>query len=90
MAEPLHLSAEERARIAAGLAEHEQISRRLSAETDGLEQNHPQRWARMNSDMQLILADTLPELLEKLRPDGDPERNVAYTYLDPDPPDLIL
>lgn len=90
MAEPLHLTAEERARIAAGLAEHEQISRRLSAETDGLEQNHPHQWAGMNSDMQLILADTLPELLEKLRPDGGPERNVAYTYLDPDPPELVL
>ena len=36
------------------------------------------------------LADTLPELLEKLRPGGDRQRTVAVLYLDPDPPEMIL
>ena len=44
----------------------------------------------MNSNQDLILADTLPELLVKLRPGGDRQRTVAVLYLAPDPPDMVL
>lgn len=80
----------EAARISAGLAEFDNISRRLHAETANLAEQHPHRWAGMNSDLQLTIADSLPDLLAMLRPDGDTERIVAVEYLDPDPPELVL
>ena len=65
------------------MAEYEAISDRLHTETEELAQQHPHRWAGMNSDRQLTLADTLPELLDQLRPGGDRERTVAVLYLKP-------
>ena len=55
-----------------------------------MSQQNPHQWAGMNSDQDLTLAGTLPELLEKLRPGGDRQRTVAVLYLDPDPPEMIL
>ncbi len=90
MSQPIPTSPEEAARISAQIAEYEAISTRLRAETEGMSQQHPHQWAGMNSDQVLTLADTLPELIEKLRSGGDPRRTVAVLYLDPDPPELIL
>jgi hypothetical protein len=55
-----------------------------------MSQQNPHQWAGMNSDQELTLADTLPELLAKLRPGDDHQRTVAVLYLDPDPPEMIL
>ena len=90
MSQPIPTTPEEAARISAQIAEHEAISERLRAETEGMSQQNPHQWAGMNSDQDLTLADTLPELLEKLRPGGDRQRTVAVLYLDPDPPEMIL
>ena len=90
MSQPIPTSPEEAARISAQIAEYEAISARLRAETEGMSQQHPHQWAGMNSDQVLTLADTLPELIEKLRSSSDPRRTVAVQYLDPDPPALIL
>ena len=53
-------------------------------------QQHPHQWAGMNSDQELTLADSLPELLAELRSGGDHQRTVTVLYLDPDPPEMIL
>ena len=37
---------------------------------------HPHKWAGMNANQQLTLADNLPELLAKLRPDENDRRTV--------------
>ena len=89
-ARPIPMVPEEAARISAELAEFDSILRRLHAETENLAQENPHRWAGMNSDLQLTLAGSLPELLAVLRPDGDSQRIVAVEYLDPDPPELVL
>ena len=86
----IHFTPEQEARILAQMAEHQAIHQRLDNATVGLAQEHPHQWAGMNSDMQLTLADSLEELLDKLRPDGDKQRNVAVEYLDPDPPEIVL
>ena len=90
MSQPIPATPEETARISAQMAEYETISDRLQAETKGMSQQKPHQWAGMNSDQDLTLADTLSELLEKLRPGGDQQRTVAVLYLDPDPPEMIL
>ena len=90
MSQPIPTTPEEAARISAQIAEYEAISERLRSETEGMSQQNPHQWAGMNSDQDLTLADTLPELLEKLRPGGDRQRTVAVLYLDPDPPEMIL
>ena len=90
MSQPIPTRPEEAAHISAQIAEYEAISERLRAETGGMSQQHPHQWAGMNSDQDLTLADTLPELLVKLRPGGDQRRTVAVLYLDPDPPEMIL
>ena len=90
MSQPIPTTHEEAARISAQIAEYEAISDRLRAETEGMSQQNPHQWAGMNSDQDLTLADTLPELLEKLRPGDDLQRTVAVLYLDPDPPEMIL
>ena len=90
MSQPIPTTPEEAARISAQIAEYEAISERLRAETEGMSQQNPHQWAGMNSDQDLTLADTLPELLEKLRPGGDRQRTVAVLYLDPDPLEMIL
>ena len=90
MSQPIPTTPEEAARISAQMAEYEAVSTRLRAETEGMSQQHPRQWAGMNSDRELTLADTLPELLAKLRLGGDHQRMVAVLYLDPDPPEMIL
>ena len=90
MSQPIPTTPEEAARISAQIAEYEAISERLRSETEGMSQQNPHQWVGMNSDQELTLADTLPELLEKLRPGGDRQRTVAVLYLDPDPPEMIL
>ncbi len=90
MSEPIPTTPAEAARISAQMADYEAVSTRLRAETEGMSQQNPRQWAGMNSDQELTLADTLPELLAKLRPGGDRQRLVAVLYLDPDPPEMIL
>ena len=90
MAQAIPTTPEAAARISAQMDEYETISTRLRTETEGMSQQHPHQWAGMNSDMELTLTDTMHELLEKLRPDGDHKRTVAVLYLDPDPPELVL
>jgi hypothetical protein len=90
MSQPIPTTPEEAARISAQITEYEAISERLRSETEGMSQQNPHQWAGMNSDQDLTLAVTLPELLEKLRPGGDRQRTVAVLYLDPDPPEMIL
>ena len=90
MSQPIPTTPEEAARISVQIAEYEAISERLRSETEGMSQQNPHQWVGMNSDQDLTLADTLPELLEKLRPGGDRQRTVAVLYLDPDPPEMIL
>ena len=90
MEEPTPFTLDEAARISKEIAEHQAMYQKLHAEAEGLEHQHPHHWAGMNSDLHLTLADSLEELLEKLRPDGDKQRIVAVEYLDPDPPELIL
>ncbi len=90
MSQPIPTTPEETARISAQMAEYETISARLRAETEGMSQQNPHQWAGMNSEQELTLADTLPELLEKLRPGDDRQRAVAVLYLDPNPPEMIL
>ena len=90
MSQAIPTKPEEAAHISAQMDEYEAISTRLRAETEGMSQQHPHQWAGMNSDQELTLADTLPELLTKLRPGDDQQRTVAVLYLDPDPPEMIL
>ena len=90
MSQPIPTTPEEAAHISAQMDEYEAISTRLRDETEGMSQQHPHRWAGMNSDQKLTLADTLPELLAKLRSEGELQRTVAVLYLDPDPPEMIL
>ncbi len=90
MSQPIPTTPEEAARISAQITEYEAISERLRSETEGMSQQNPHQWVGMNSDQDLTLADTLPELLEKLRPGGDRQRTVAVLYLDPDPTEMIL
>lgn len=90
MAQPIRISPEEAARVSAQLAEYNDITRRLYDQTKDLAEQYPHHWAGMNSDRVLILADTMHDLLAKLRPDGDNQRTVSVIYLDPDPPDFIL
>ena len=90
MSQPIPTTPEEAARISAQITEYEAISERLRSETEGMSQQNPHQWVGMNSDQDLTLADTLPELLEKLRPGGDRQRTVSVLYLDPDPPEMIL
>ena len=88
--QPMPTTPEEAAYISAQMHEYEAISTRLRAETEDMSQQHPHQWAGMNSDQKLTLADTLPELLAKLRSKGEPQRTLAVLYLDPDPPQMIL
>ena len=97
MSQPIPTTPEEAARISAQIAEYEAVSERLRSETEGMSQQNPHQWVGMNSDQaptkhfpHLTIANTLPELLEKLRPGGDRQRTVAVLYLDPDPPEMIL
>ena len=90
MSQPIPTTPEEAARISAQITKYEAISEHLRSETEGMSQQNPHQWVGMNSDQDLTLADTLPELLEKLRPGGDRQRTVAVLYLDPDPPEMIL
>ncbi len=90
MSQPIPTTPEEAAHISAQMDEYEAISTRLRAETEGMSLQHPRQWAGMNSDQKLTLADTLPELLTKLRSEGELQRTVAVLYLDPDPPEMIL
>ena len=90
MSQPISTTPEEAAYISAQMDEYETISTRRRDETDGMSQQHPHRWAGMNSDQKLTLADTLPELLAELRSGDDRQRTVAVLYLDPDPPEMIL
>ena len=90
MSRLISTSPKEAALTSAQLAEYENISERLHAETEGLSTQHPRQWAGMNSDQVLALADTLQNLLAKLRPDGDHQRIVAVLHLDPDPPETIF
>ena len=86
ISQPIATTPAEAARLSALIANYEVISDRLHTECEGLAQEHPHQWAGMNSDQQLILADTLTELLEILRPAGDRERTVAVLYLGPSRP----
>ena len=90
MSQSVPTTPEEAARILAQMDEYEAISTRLRAETEGMSRMHSHQWAGMNSDQKLTLADTLPELLAKLRTRGDLQRTVVVLYLDPDPPEMIL
>ena len=90
MSQPIPTTPEEAARISAQMHEYEAISDRLRAETADLAFEHPHQWAGMNSDQQLAIAETLSELLAKLRTDEDYRRTVAVLFLDPDPPEMIL
>ena len=83
MSQPIPTTPEEAAHISAQMDEYVAISIRLQAKTKGMSQRHPYQWAGMNSDQELALADTLPELLVKLRPGSDHQRTVAVLYLDP-------
>ena len=90
MSQPVPTTPEEAARISQSLKEFEAISARLQAKTADLALEHPHQWAGMNSDQELTLADTLSELLAKLRPGDDRQCTVAVLYLDPDPPEMVL
>ena len=90
MSQAIPTTPEEAARISAQMDEHEAISTRLQAETEGMSQRRARPLVGMNSDQELTLADTLPELLVKLRSRGDHQRAVAVLYLAPDPPEMIL
>ena len=67
MSQRIPTTPEEAARISAQLREYEAISDRLHDETEGLVLQRPHQWADMNSELALTFADTLPELLAKLR-----------------------
>ena len=90
MSQPIPTTPEEAARISARLQEYEAISDRLEDETEGLVLQRPHQWAGMNLEQVLTFANTLTELLAKLRPGENDHRTVAVRYLDPDPPELIL
>ena len=90
MSQAIPITPEEAAHISTQMDEYEAISTRLRAETEGMSQQRPHQWAGMNSDQELTLADTLPELLTKLRHGDHHQRTVAVLYLDPDPPEMIL
>ena len=63
--EPTHTTTPEKAaHISAQIAEYEAISERLRSETEGMSQQNPHQWVGMNSDQDLTIANTLPELLE--------------------------
>ena len=90
MSQPVPTTPEEAARIAAHIREYEVISNRLREETEDLVLQRPHQWAGMNSEQALTFADTLTELLAKLRLGESDRSAVAVRYLDPDPPELIL
>ncbi len=90
MSQPVPTTPEEAARIAAHIRECEVISNRLRGETEDLVLQRPHQWAGMNSEQVLTFADTLTELLAKLRPGESDRSTVAVRYLDPDPPESIL
>ncbi len=90
MSQPAPVTPAEAGRISALMIEYEAISTCLREECESLTLQHPHQWAGMNSDQRLMIADTLPELLAKLRPRENDQRTVAVLYLDPAPPEMIL
>ena len=69
------------------------FSRRSDIMWDNLEQwtaKHPNKWAALTDDDQLLLADDFDDLLRKVDASGTRRETLVFRYLDPNPANWIL
>ena len=73
------------------MAAYREVASRMSREAPALVKSHPNQWAALAPGTELVLGDSLGEVLAEVasRTGGD-LTSVVTEYLDPDPPVLIL
>jgi hypothetical protein len=78
------------AQIHKSLADFTRRSRLLDSKASKLVQERPNEWVAIPEGDQLVFADSLDELLAKLREAGKPTQTAAIRRLDPNPRILIV
>ena len=72
------------------IREHEFLQQSLRDEIALLDDEQTDLWVGMGPDKVLVFADTLDEIIHKIKPNKNDDRTVVVEYLSSDPPVMVL
>ena len=78
------------ATISEQIREHQLLQQKLHREIALLGEEHSEQWAGMGPDQALVFADSLDEIVAKLKPSGNDDRTIVVEYITAESPVLIL
>ena len=78
------------ATISEQIREHQLLQQKLHREIALLGEEHSEQWAGMGPDQALVFADSLDEIVAKLKPSGNDDRTIVVEYITAEPPVLIV
>ena len=78
------------ATISEQIREHELLRQKFRDAISSVGEEHYEQWAGMGPEQVLVFGESLDDVIDQLKPNGNDQRPTVVEYLTAEPPVLIL